>query len=85
MGINEVDCLKFRAVMQKVIDANSKLIKMNVDLSIIPTVQSEFQYKAYARLKLSQERQKGLSVLLKVVSEISAISGAIAVFIQIFV
>ena len=85
MGINETDCLKFRNELQKIITANSELIKMNVDLTVIPTVQSEFQYKAYARLKTSQERQKSLSVLLKVISEISAISGAVAVFIQIFI
>ena len=85
MVINEVDCLKFRNELSKIIDSNSKLIKMNVDLAVIPTVQTEFQYKAYARLKSSQERQKFLTVLLRVVSEISVISGAIAVFIQVFV
>ena len=85
MAINESDCLKLRSEILETINENTKLIKMNVDLAVIPTVQSEFQYKAYARLKLSQERTKTLSVMLKIVSEFSVLSGAIAVLIQVFV
>ena len=85
MGINESDCLKLRSEILETINENTKLIKMNVDLAVIPTVQSEFQYKAYARLKLSQERTKTLSVILKISSELSALFGAVAVLVQIFV
>ena len=85
MVIDESECLKLRTAIQETISHNTKLIAMNVDLAVIPTVQSEWQYKAYARLKLSQERTKTLSVILKIVSELSALSGAIAVLVQIFV
>ena len=85
MVIDEAECLRLRKEIQDLVDDNLKLIKMNVDLAVIPTVQSEFQYKAYARLKLSQERTKTLSVMLKIVSEFSVLSGAIAVLIQVFV
>lgn len=85
MGISENECVLRRDKLLKSIIANRKAIECNIDLKVIPTITTEWQYKAYKRLKKSQEIQKSISCFLKVFSELSVISGFIVVIAQIFV
>lgn len=84
MVINESECVRKMAILEENIKRNAKTIDLNIDLSVIPTIKEEWQYKAYARLKSSQERQKILSLILKLFSEASILTGFLGVGAQIF-
>lgn len=84
MAVSIEKCEQYQKEIFKRIEGNTKLIEQNIDLTVIPEIDSEWRYKAYARLKKSQERKKLISFLLKIISEISAIGGAITVIAQIF-
>ena len=84
MGVSINECVKKMADLEKSVNRNAKKIELNIDLEVIPTITAEWQFKDYARLKTSQERQKTISLILKVISEVSAIAGAITVIAQIF-
>ena len=84
MGISENECTEKMSLMEKTIGKLSKLVKMSADMAVIPTITGEWQYKAYARLKRSQEISNIVKFLLKIISEISVITGAITVVAQVF-
>lgn len=84
MGISNSECIDNREAINKELKSIAKLVKVNVDLSYIPTITTEFSYKAYARLKRSQEVSQLIKFLLRIISEISVIVGVITVVAEVF-
>jgi len=74
----------------KVKDCNEKhaeLIKMydfDTDFTVIKTFDNQFQVSAYKAKKAHDTYAKVVKLIFKVVSEISVITGAIAVVAEIF-
>ena len=65
--------------------ALTKLVKANADIEVIRGFDNEWQVKAYDRLKKSQERQKIISLVLKIATEINVVVGAVATLVSVFV
>ena len=66
-------------------EALTKLVKANADIEVIKGFNNEWQVKAYNRLKKSQERQKIISLILKIATEINVFVGAVATLVSVFV
>ncbi|MEJ2252184.1 MAG: hypothetical protein P8Y97_21290 [Candidatus Lokiarchaeota archaeon] len=77
------NCEKYRIDLQKQIQEFSKKIEDSTEIKAVSEIKTEWQYKAYARLKASQERKELLSKITKIVTIFNVVIGAITTILSV--